>query len=47
MEPSKSTNILIVEDNADDSFMLVRQLEKAQIDDHITVNGWYKFGIDA
>jgi CheY-like chemotaxis protein len=37
MEPAKSTNILVVEDDADDSFMLVRQLEKAQIDDHVTV----------
>jgi CheY-like chemotaxis protein len=37
MDPGKSTNILIVEDDADDSFMLVRQLEKAQIDDHVTV----------
>lgn len=34
---SLSTNILVVEDNADDSFMLVRQLEKAQIDDQVTV----------
>ena len=33
----KSTNILIVEDDADDSFMLIRQLEKAEIDDHVTV----------
>jgi CheY-like chemotaxis protein len=32
-----TTNILVVEDNADDSFMLTRQLEKAQIDDHVTV----------
>jgi two-component system response regulator len=37
MDSAKSTNILIVEDDADDSFMLVRQLEKAQIDDHVTV----------
>ena len=27
----------MVEDNADDSFMLTRQIEKAQIDDHVTV----------
>jgi CheY-like chemotaxis protein len=37
MEPVKSTKILVVEDDADDSFMLVRQLEKAQIDDHVMV----------
>jgi CheY-like chemotaxis protein len=37
MKAPKSTNMLVVEDNADDSFMLIRQLEKAQIDDHVTV----------
>jgi len=37
MEPQKSTHILIVEDNDDDSFMLIRQLERAQIHDHATV----------
>lgn len=37
MEPARSTKILVVEDDADDSFMLVRQLEKAQIDDQVTV----------
>jgi CheY-like chemotaxis protein len=34
---SKSTKILVVEDDANDSFMLIRQLEKAQIDDSVTV----------
>jgi CheY-like chemotaxis protein len=28
-------NIIVVEDNIDDSFMLERQLQKAQIDDHV------------
>ena len=37
MESASSTSILVVEDNADDSFMLTRQLQKAQIDDHATV----------
>ncbi len=36
MENSNLTKILVVEDNLDDSFMLIRQLEKAQIDDHVT-----------
>lgn len=36
MEP-KSTKILVVEDDANDSYMLIRQLEKAQIDDSVTV----------
>ena len=34
---SNSTNVLVVEDDANDSFMLIRQLEKAQIDDNATV----------
>jgi CheY-like chemotaxis protein len=34
---SKSTRILVVEDDANDSFMLIRQLEKAEIDDNATV----------
>jgi len=37
MESSKIGEIIVVEDNADDSFLLIRQLEKAQIDDHVTV----------
>ena len=37
MEPRRLANILVVEDNADDSFLLIRQLQKAQIDDHVTV----------
>ena len=37
MDPAKSTTILVVEDDANDSFLLIRQLEKAQIDDHVTV----------
>jgi CheY-like chemotaxis protein len=39
METPKSTNILVVEDDANDCLMLVRQIEKAQIDDHVTVIG--------
>ena len=34
---AKSTKILVVEDDANDSFMLARQLEKAQIDDNAMV----------
>ncbi len=37
MEQIQSTNILVVEDNVDDSFMLTRQLKRAQIDDHVTI----------
>ncbi len=37
MDDSRPTRILIVEDDANDSFMLLRQIEKAQIDDHVTV----------
>jgi chemotaxis family two-component system response regulator Rcp1 len=37
MEAPDLTQILVVEDNADDSFILTRQLAKAQIDDHVTV----------
>jgi two-component system, response regulator len=36
---AQTTNILVVEDDANDSFMLIRQIEKAQIDDHVTVIG--------
>ena len=36
---SNSTNVLVVEDDANDSFMLIRQLEKAQIEDSVTVVG--------
>jgi CheY-like chemotaxis protein len=36
METEKYTKILVVEDNADDSLMLIRQLQKAQLDDHVT-----------
>jgi two-component system response regulator len=36
---AKSTNILVVEDDVNDSFMLIRQIEKAQIDDHVSVIG--------
>lgn len=31
--------IVVVEDNEDDSYLLTRQLARAQIDDHITVFG--------
>jgi CheY-like chemotaxis protein len=39
MEGAPSTRILVVEDDANDSYMLLRQIEKAQIDDHVTVIG--------
>jgi CheY-like chemotaxis protein len=32
-----NTTILVVEDDANDSLLLVRQLERAQIDDNVTV----------
>ena len=37
MEPLTLTHILVVEDNLDDSFLLTRQIQKAQIDDHVAV----------
>jgi two-component system, response regulator len=37
MELTDHTRILIVEDDENDSFLLTRQLAKAQIDDHVTV----------
>jgi CheY-like chemotaxis protein len=37
MELTQHTRILIVEDDEDDSFLLTRQLAKAQIDDHVTI----------
>jgi two-component system response regulator len=39
MEPSQNASILLIEDDADDSFLLTRQLAQAQIDDHVTVIG--------
>lgn len=40
MDVSKETTpILVVEDNADDSFLLTRQLARAQFDDCVTVIG--------
>ena len=39
MEPETSTQILVVEDNVDDSFLLTRQLARAHIDDCVTVIG--------
>jgi CheY-like chemotaxis protein len=39
METKPLTQILVVEDNEDDTFILTRQLAKAQIDDHVTVIG--------
>lgn len=38
--------ILVVEDDADDSFLLTRQLAKAQIEDHVTVIGNGKEALD-
>ena len=32
-----ASRILIVEDNPDDSFLLTRQLNRARLDDHVTV----------
>ena len=37
MESTASSNILVVEDNANDSFMLLRELERAQLEDHVRV----------
>ena len=39
-----ATNILIVEDDRDDVYLLTRQLQQAQIDDHVT---WFSSGSDA
>ena len=39
MNSNNGTRILVVEDDQDDSFLLTRQLAKAQIDDHVTVIG--------
>ena len=37
MESTTSPNILVVEHNAIDSFMLLRQLERAHLEDHVRV----------
>ena len=37
MESTASPNILVVEDNVDDRFMLLRQLERAHFDDQVMV----------
>jgi CheY-like chemotaxis protein len=37
MEPNQTTQILVVEDDADDSFLLMREIERAQLDDHVRV----------
>ena len=37
MRSSRSTNILVVEDDADDSYLLTRQIEAAQIEELVTV----------
>jgi CheY-like chemotaxis protein len=36
---SERTPILVVEDNADDSYLLTRQLARAHFDDYVTVIG--------
>ncbi len=36
-EQKEATRILIIEDNPDDSFFLTRQLNRAKLDDHVTV----------
>jgi CheY-like chemotaxis protein len=42
-EPSR---ILIIEDNPDDTFFLTRQLNRARLDDHVTVIGDGKEALD-
>jgi CheY-like chemotaxis protein len=37
MEPKSATQILVVEDDENDSFLLMREIERAQLDDHVTV----------
>ncbi len=37
MEPNKLTYILVVEDDADDSFLLTRQLARGHLEDCVTV----------
>jgi two-component system, response regulator len=37
MELMASPNILVIEDNADDSLVLVRQLKRAHLEDHVMV----------
>ena len=37
MEPNRLTYILVVEDNADDSFLLTRQLARGHLEDCVTV----------
>jgi len=37
MESTASSNIFVVEDNADDSFMLLKELERAHLEDHVMV----------
>jgi CheY-like chemotaxis protein len=39
MNASHPARIVVVEDNPDDSFLLTRQLQRAQMDDHIAVFG--------
>jgi len=46
MAQNEATQILVIEDNADDSFLLYRQLAKAQIDDHVTLIGNGKEALD-
>jgi CheY-like chemotaxis protein len=36
-DQKEASRILIIEDNPDDSFFLTRQLNRARLDDHITV----------
>jgi CheY-like chemotaxis protein len=40
-----STTILIVEDDQNDSYLLARQLQQAQVDDNVTIvrEGWQAF----
>ena len=39
MDPLQDAQVLLVEDDANDSFLLTRQLAQAQIDDQVTVIG--------
>ena len=46
MDSTRSATILLIEDDADDSFLLMRQLKQAEIDDHVTVIGNGKEALD-
>jgi len=37
MEAPKSTQILVIEDDANDSFLLEREIARASLEDHVTI----------